>query len=223
MKRKGSQSHLACWNDVAYWISIKQRVGSNESKQRTQGRCMRAAGPRSLSLWCGLHVSWPAAAQPAFLAMCIWGKQGGSEGSPGGSDSRESACNAGDPGSIPGSGRSPGEGHSNPLQYSCLESPMDRGARWATVHGVTKSRTRLSDSHRHTHTHIRVQADGRCLEPARISSLGKMQWQVYWAQLQLPANLMSTLCICAFSRQRIGGPTWGDNGHHQCVDNLGMT
>ena len=48
-----------------------------------------------------------------------------------------------DMGSIPGSGRSPGEGHGNPLQYSCLENPMDRGAWWATVHGVTKSWTRL--------------------------------------------------------------------------------
>ena len=54
-----------------------------------------------------------------------------------------SACNAGDLGSIPGSGRSPGGGHGNPLQYSCLENPVDRGAWWATVHGVAKSRTRL--------------------------------------------------------------------------------
>ena len=51
---------------------------------------------------------------------------------------KESACNAGDPGSIPGPGRSPGEGNGNPLQYSCLESSMNRGAWWATVHGVTK-------------------------------------------------------------------------------------
>ena len=49
--------------------------------------------------------------------------------------------------SIPGSGRSPGEGHGNPVQCSCLENPMDRGAWWATVHGVTKSRTRLRDEH----------------------------------------------------------------------------
>ena len=48
-------------------------------------------------------------------------------------------ANAGDMGLIPGSGRSPGEGHGNPLQYSCLENPMDRGAWWATVRGVTKS------------------------------------------------------------------------------------
>ena len=64
---------------------------------------------------------------------------------PGGSEDKASACNAGDPGSIPGLGRSPGEGNGNPLQYSCLENPMDRGAWWATVHGVAKSRTRLSD------------------------------------------------------------------------------
>ena len=63
----------------------------------------------------------------------------------GGSDGKESACNGGDPGSIPGLGRSPGEENGNPLQYSCLENSMDRGAWWATVHGVAKSRTRLSD------------------------------------------------------------------------------
>ena len=62
----------------------------------------------------------------------------------GGSEDKASACNAGDLGSIPGLGRSPGEGNGNPLQYSCLENPMDRGAWWATVHGVTKSQTRLS-------------------------------------------------------------------------------
>ena len=59
----------------------------------------------------------------------------------GGSDSKVSILNAGDLGSIPGSGRSPGEGHGNPLQYSCLENPMDRGAWWATIHGVAKSWT----------------------------------------------------------------------------------
>ena len=52
-------------------------------------------------------------------------------------------ANAGNAGWIPGLGRSPGEGHGNPLQYSCLETPMDRGAWWATLHRVTKSRTRL--------------------------------------------------------------------------------
>ena len=64
---------------------------------------------------------------------------------PGGSEVKESACNAGDLGSIPGSGRSPGEGNGNPLQYSCLENPMGGGASWVMVHGVAKSQTRLSD------------------------------------------------------------------------------
>ena len=64
---------------------------------------------------------------------------------PGGSDGKESACNAGDHGSIPGSGKSPGEGNGNPLQCFCLENSMDRGAWWATVHGVSRSRIRLSN------------------------------------------------------------------------------
>ena len=63
----------------------------------------------------------------------------------GGSDGKAPAYNVGDLGWIPGSGRSPGEGNGNPLQYSCLENPMDGGSWLATVHGVAKSRTRLSD------------------------------------------------------------------------------
>ena len=62
-------------------------------------------------------------------------------GFPGGSDGKESACNAGDLGSIPGLGRSPTEGNGNPLQYACLKNPMDRLAWRATVHGVAKSQT----------------------------------------------------------------------------------
>ena len=63
---------------------------------------------------------------------------------PGGSDGKASVYNAGDPDLIPGSGRSPEEGNGNPLQYSCLENPTEGEAWWATVHGVTRSRTRLS-------------------------------------------------------------------------------
>ena len=59
---------------------------------------------------------------------------------PGCSDGKESACKAGDPGLIPGSGRSPGDRNGHPVQYVCLGHPMDRGAWWAIVHGVTKSR-----------------------------------------------------------------------------------
>ena len=64
---------------------------------------------------------------------------------PGGSEVKASAWNAGDPGLIPVLGRSPGEGNGNPLQYSCLENPMDREAWRAAIHGVAKSRTRLHD------------------------------------------------------------------------------
>ena len=66
-------------------------------------------------------------------------------GFPSGSESKEPACNVGDPGSIPGLGRSPGEGNGNPLQYSCLKNPMDSRAWQNTVHGVTKRRTWLSN------------------------------------------------------------------------------
>ena len=72
---------------------------------------------------------------PPFMAQ---------KGFSGSAEVKASACNVGDLGLIPGSGRSPGEGNGNPLQYSCLENSMDRGAWWATVHG-SQSRTRLSD------------------------------------------------------------------------------
>ena len=79
----------------------------------------------------------------SFIYICIYiyiykGFSGSSAG-------KEFTCNAGDLGSILGLGRSPGKGNGNPLQYSCLENPTDRGAWRATVHGVAKSRTQLSD------------------------------------------------------------------------------
>ena len=74
-------------------------------------------------------------------------------GFPGSSDGKESVCNAGDLGSIPGSGRSPGEGNGNPLQYYCLENPTDEGAWQAIVHGVVKSQTRLSNF-----THLTIES-----------------------------------------------------------------
>ena len=77
-------------------------------------------------------------------------------GFPDGSDDKESTCNAGDPRLITGSGRSPGEGNGTPLQYSCLENPMDRGVWWATVHRVQFSCPVMSDSLRpHEPQHAR--------------------------------------------------------------------
>ena len=76
------------------------------------------------------------------------------EGFPGGSKVKASACNAGDLGLIPELGRSPGEGNGSPLQYSCLENPMDGGAWWATVHGVAKSQILLSNL-----TNLKVKKD----------------------------------------------------------------
>ena len=88
-----------------------------------------------------------AATEPVIVSVCRgWAPDGLIKtGFPGGSEGQVSACKAGDPGSIPGSGRSPGEGNGNPLQYSCLENPMDGEAWWATVHRVAEGRTRLSD------------------------------------------------------------------------------
>ena len=74
-----------------------------------------------------------------------WGKEKILRSLPGGSADKESACNVGDPGLVPGLGRSTEKGTGNPLQYSWLENPMDRGAWQTTVHGVTKSRTWLND------------------------------------------------------------------------------
>ena len=86
-------------------------------------------------------------------------------GFPGGSDGKESAFNAGDPGLIPRSGRLPGEGNGNPLQYSCLENSMDRGNWQPTVHGITKSRTQLSE-HTHTRFHTYTIPDSQTHIPA---------------------------------------------------------
>ena len=87
------------------------------------------------------HSKLPSTSHISSKWICrIW-----TQDFPGGSHGKGSAYNAGDPGSIPGSGRSPGEGNGKPLQYSCLENPMDGGTWQATVLGVAKSRTRHSD------------------------------------------------------------------------------
>ena len=83
------------------------------------------------------------------------------------------SANAGDvreAGLIPESGRSPGGGHGNPLQYPCLENPMDRGAWWTTVHRITKSQTQLSTYvHTHTHTHTHTHSINSRFFPRKIT------------------------------------------------------
>ena len=84
---------------------------------------------------------------------------------PGGSVDKESTCSAGDLGSIPGSGRSPGEGNDSPLQYSCLKNSMDWGVLWATVHRITKGWTWLSDLNTYFCYFISCTSDHQALDP----------------------------------------------------------
>ena len=113
---------------------------------------------------------------------------------PGGSDSRDSACNAGDPGSIPGSGRSPGKGHGSPFQYSCLENLMDRGACQATIHEVAV----LDMTEQLTHTHPTLKSHTTTLESLIYSNVKITGETFEWALIQvdgeergkLPAQLL---------------------------------
>ena len=103
------------------WLNQKQNKTETKAKQKSKG--------------------WSISTQTGKIPIpCPMGS-----GFPGGSDGEESACNAGDPGSVLGSGSSPGGGNGNPLQDSCLESPMDRGAWWAAVHEIENSQTLPSD------------------------------------------------------------------------------
>ena len=102
----------------------------------------------------------------------------------GGLDGKETACNAGDTGLIPGSGRSPGGGHSKPLQYSYLENSMDRGAWWAIVHGVTKSWTWLPEI---IHESIQTSGIWFCFIP-----LG--------SKVPLPSRSNACINICLLGR-----------------------
>ena len=96
----------------------------------------------ALAAWVGASIMLSWGGGNATNSFCSWGFLGDS-------DSKESACNAGNLGSIPGLGRFPGEGHGNPLEYSCLENPMDRGAWRAIVYGITKSLARLKKLNMH--------------------------------------------------------------------------
>ena len=150
----GVGAERACQRCCCCWSPWYPRLCSKRIKQRlgvmshsSQGRPRTMAWKEDIKLlnWGRsdsvlgflppLRFSWIL--QIWWKVLCL--------GFLGGSDDEESACNAGDLGSVPWLGRSPGEGNGNPLQYSCLENSMDRGARWATVHGVEKSQTWPSD------------------------------------------------------------------------------
>ena len=122
-----------------------QRVGvpwSYEAGTRPIGRAASwQVGRLSSSESEASSIHWQIrASRSRAMIKWIWHR-----GIPGGSDSKGVACNAGDPGLILGLGRSPGEGNGHPLQCSCLENSMNRGAWQATVHGLTKSWSWLSD------------------------------------------------------------------------------
>ena len=134
----------------------------------------------------------------------------------GGSGGKASASNVGDLGSIPGLGRSPGEGNGTPLQYSCLENPMDRGAWWVTIHGVSKSWTRLSNFIYHllSRDALEKSSESRMCETyeraARIAHYGELKspsTKRDWGEWRI-----------SFSEGRRSGNNEGDRNDHLCDD-----
>jgi len=124
-----------------------------------------------LWIWASLVaqlVKNPPAMQETWVWSLVWEDQG----FPGGLAGKVSTCNEGDLGSIPGSGRSPGEENGTPLQYSCLENPMDGGAWEAAVHGVVKSRTWLSEF-----TSLHFWED---LEKGKATHSSILAWRIPW-------------------------------------------
>ena len=140
----------------------KQREASDDEPKppRVEARLEQLGNPNQhwegshIVVWVEVssleHLSHLRSPLGSWAGSGIWGGRGGIRGTvghiPSGSESEESACNSGDPGSIPGSGRSPGGGYRNLFQYSCLKNSMDRGWR-VTVCGLTKSHTQPKDSH----------------------------------------------------------------------------
>ena len=127
------------------WLPASLTLLKYQWLARLPLRCLSSHTTSHLSLSSSCHHSSPPHQQKGLndtLLPCQpFPLFFSSQKCPGGSDGEESACNVGDPGLIPGLGRSPGEGNAYPLQYSCLENPMDRGAWQATVHGVAGSQT----------------------------------------------------------------------------------
>ena len=114
-------------------LGAAQLIARQTSKKQAISRSHLVHGPQGRILL--MELLWRRESIFFFYSLPNMGNPGG----------KESSCNAGDPGLIPGLRRSTGEGNGNPFQYSCLENSMDREAWWATFHGVTKSQTWLSD------------------------------------------------------------------------------
>ena len=146
------QSMVLCQTEIQnQTVNTNRRQNRNEKGPRWSGGMKKRLSWETASAT-GCEEPWEELQGEGQL---IWALEGGLAlerwggrlrerfllGFPGGSVSKESTCNKGDPGSIPGWGRSPGEGNGNPLQYPCLEDPGDRGVWWATVRGVAKSQT----------------------------------------------------------------------------------
>ena len=121
---------------------------------------------------------------------------------------KESACNAGDPGLIPGLERFPGEGNGNPLQYSCLENPMDRGVWWATVHGVTKESAMtqwLTDHLECASLVVQLGKNPPTMQKTQVWSLGgEDPWRRKWQPS--PVSLSRK---CHGQRSLAGYSPWG--------------
>ena len=125
--------------------------GSPSLQDYSPTLCVSSVWKQLLHSFCLVAPSWSVVDVSAHVVVM-------SLGLPSGKELPASAGGAGHPGSTPGFGRSSGEGNGNPLQLSCLENPMDRGAGWATVRGATKSLTWLSvHAHTHTHTHWKLR------------------------------------------------------------------
>ena len=132
----GSSVHGIFQARLLEWIAMLSFRGSCWPRDRTHVSHVSLIGRQVL--YHEHHLGSPNSYITYLISNVFLGFSSGPDG-------KESSCNARDPGSIPESGRSPGEGNGYPLQYSCSEYPMDRVPWWATVHRITKSRTRLSD------------------------------------------------------------------------------
>ena len=148
------------WERICfYFISLKKKILQSNTAFNKANRILQILTHRFSSVYIGknkrLQRRKRTGEEEKHRLFVLFESEFSLLAFSGGSDSKESACHAGDPSSIPGSGRFPGEGNGNPLQYSGLENPIDMGAWWATVRGVSKSQTWLNQliTQRHTHTH----------------------------------------------------------------------